>query len=92
MAIKEMLTKPTWHLLKNIPKIMLCRLLNHWFVFALKFNFQKYLTFWMVTILNDYIDGKFVSDYALYLTLNHLSDALNQAQVWQIIKPKLEVS
>jgi hypothetical protein len=46
----------------------------------------------MVAILNDYIDGKFVSDYALYLTLNHLSDALNQAQIWQIIKPKLEVS
>ncbi|KAF7637161.1 Importin N-terminal domain-containing protein [Meloidogyne graminicola] len=45
----------------------------------------------LATVLNDYINGKFISDYVLYLVLIHLSDALIQSQVWLIIKPKFEL-
>lgn len=45
----------------------------------------------LVNVLNDYINGKFVSECVLYFTLNHLSDALNQAQVWLVVKPKFEI-
>ncbi|KAL3110544.1 hypothetical protein niasHT_020015 [Heterodera trifolii] len=44
----------------------------------------------MVHVLNNFINGHFVSDEVLYFTLSHLSDAMNQAQVWQALKPHFE--
>uniref|UniRef100_A0A914MIF9 Importin N-terminal domain-containing protein n=1 Tax=Meloidogyne incognita TaxID=6306 RepID=A0A914MIF9_MELIC len=45
----------------------------------------------MANVLNDYINGKYISEHVLYLVLVHLSDALIQAQVWLVVKPKFEV-
>uniref|UniRef100_A0A914L4I4 Importin N-terminal domain-containing protein n=1 Tax=Meloidogyne incognita TaxID=6306 RepID=A0A914L4I4_MELIC len=45
----------------------------------------------MANVLNDYINGKYISEHVLYLVLVHLSDALIQAQVWLVVKPKFEL-
>uniref|UniRef100_A0A1I8BG76 Importin N-terminal domain-containing protein n=1 Tax=Meloidogyne hapla TaxID=6305 RepID=A0A1I8BG76_MELHA len=45
----------------------------------------------MANVLNDYINGKYISEHVLYLVLVHLSDALIQAQVWLVVKTKFEL-
>lgn len=43
-------------------------------------------------VIESYMKKEYVSDRVLYLALNYLSQAINQAQLWQMIKPNFDVT